>query len=369
MEDVSTTTPSPAAEAVEGATQAVEMAAEVILLSESPKRSRGRRLLLVGGALAAAGVAAVVVYRRFTGATDTGLDEETEIDTDTLALGWGEGVDVPEPQAVHTKDGAELAVWDVAGSGPDAPVVVLSHGWACGHETWIPVARRLHERGDRVVLYDQRGHGVSTRGTAPLDTETLAHDLEAVLEATDVRDAILAGHSMGGMAIMSLATLRPDILRERAKAIVLVSAAATSLSDLSMPSPQVVATIVGSRAMTLAMRSRGGHLLMRHVFGESPVQAHVDLTRELFAQCEGSVRGGYIVSLSSINLLDGIATLDLPTTVMVGSQDILTPPAKSDEIVETVPGAHLVTLEQRGHMLPLEDPDAVTDEIVRAVKG
>ncbi len=84
-----------------------------------------------------------------------------------------------------------------------------------------------------MVLYDQRGHGASTRGTAPLAIETLAHDLATVLDATDLRDAVLAGHSMGGMTIMSLATHRPDVLKERAKATVLVATAATSLGDRS----------------------------------------------------------------------------------------------------------------------------------------
>jgi non-heme chloroperoxidase len=61
--------------------------------------------------------------------------------------------------------------------------------------------------------------------------ETLAHDLEAVLEGTDVRDAVLAGHSMGGISIMSLAAHRPHVLKERAKATVLVATAATSVGD------------------------------------------------------------------------------------------------------------------------------------------
>ncbi len=73
--------------------------------------------------------------------------------------------------------------------------------------------------------------------------------------------------------------------------------------------------------------------------------------------------------MAAMNLLTGIATIDLPTTVMVGSRDTLTVPAKADEMVSTIPGARLVTLPDRGHMLPLEDPDAVSDEIMRAVKG
>jgi 3-oxoadipate enol-lactonase/4-carboxymuconolactone decarboxylase len=54
---------------------------------------------------------------------------------------------------------------------------------------------------------------------------------------------------------------------------------------------------------------------------------------------------------------------------MVGSRDRLTPPARARQMVAAIPGSRLVTLEGRGHMLPLEDPDAVTDEIIRAVKG
>jgi non-heme chloroperoxidase len=246
---------------------------------------------------------------------------------------------------------------------------VLPHCWGCSHEIWIPVARRLREQGHRIVLYDQRGHGASTRGTAPLAVDTLAHDLEAVLEGIDARDVVLAGHSMGGMTIMSLATHRPEVLKERAKATVLVATAATSVGDRSAPAARLAGAMIGSPLVTRAMRARNGHLFVRGVFGDDPVRAHLDLTRELFAGCHGAVRGNFLVALATMNLLEGIAAMDVPTTVMVGSRDTLTLPKKADQIVSTVPGARLVTLEGRGHMLPLEDPDAVTDEIVRAVKG
>ncbi len=220
-----------------------------------------------------------------------------------------------------------------------------------------------------MVLYDQRGHGASTRGTAPLAIETLAHDLTAVLEATDVRDVVLAGHSMGGMTIMSLATHRPAVLKERAKATVLVSTAATSMGDRSTRTARVAGSMVGSPLVTRAMQSKNGHVFVRSAFGENPVRSHMDLTRDLFGGCHGAVRGDFLRSISTMDLLDGVATMEVPTTVMVGTRDALTLPKKADQIVATVPGARLVTLPNRGHMLPLEDPDAVTDEIVRAVKG
>jgi pimeloyl-ACP methyl ester carboxylesterase len=68
-------------------------------------------------------------------------------------------------------------------------------------------------------------------------------------------------------------------------------------------------------------------------------------------------------------LLEGIATIGIPTTVMIGSRDRLTAPARADQMVASIPGARLVTLPGRGHMLPLEDPDAVTAEIERSFQG
>jgi pimeloyl-ACP methyl ester carboxylesterase len=95
----------------------------------------------------------------------------------------------------------------------------------------------------------------------------------------------------------------------------------------------------------------------------------MELTARLFGECNGAVRGGYLGAMASMNLLEGIATIDVPTTVLVGTRDRLTVPARADQLVATIPGARLVTLKDRGHMLPLEDPDTVADEIIRAAKG
>ena len=337
------------------------------LSASSKRRSRGRRLLLVGGLLAA-GAAAGVARRRLSG-PDSGSDAEDGSADERHALGWGADVTRPEHQIVRTPDGAELAVWDLPGDSPAAPVVVLPHCWGCSHEIWIPVARRLREQGHRVVLYDQRGHGQSTRGTAPLALDTLALDLEAVLEATDVHDVVLAGHSMGGMTVMALATHRPDVLRERAKAAVLVATSATAVSLGGPVSPERAGAFIGSPLVSRALLTKNGHLLVRTTFGAKPVRSHMELTRDIFANCDGKVRGDFVVSFAAMNLLEGIATMDIPTTVMVGTRDTLTVPKKADQMVSTIPGSRLVTLKGKGHMLPLEDPDAVADEITRAVKG
>jgi pimeloyl-ACP methyl ester carboxylesterase len=158
------------------------------------------------------------------------------------------------------------------------------------------------------------------------------------------------------------------VLRERAKATVLVATSATAILG-GVGSPERAGALVSSEFVTRALQSKKGYLLVRSVFGTKPVRAHVELTRDIFAACDGSVRGDFAVSMGYMNLLEGIAGIDVPTTVMVGTRDPLTVPKKADQMVSTIPGARLVKLQERGHMLPLEDPDAVTDEIVRAVKG
>ena len=329
---------------------------------------RSRRSLLALGA-AATLVGGAVAYKKVADARTRDLQPDTSpadgrSGADADELGWGPSGSPPSIR-LRTADGADLALWD-SGEGP---TVVLPHCWGCTHAIWVPVARRLVESGHRVVLYDQRGHGASSRGTAPLSIETLAEDFAAVLAARDVDDAVLAGHSMGGMTIMALATHRPEVLAARARAIVLVATAAADLGSGSLRAEWLAANFIASPAVSLALRSPAGHRFVRGVFGTDPARAHMDLTRTLFAETTPQVRAGFLSSMSAMNLLEGIATIGIPTTVIVGSRDRLTSPARADQMVRAIPEARLVTLPGRGHMLPLEDAEAVTAEILRAGQG
>ena len=321
-----------------------------------------RSLLTLGAAAALVGGAAA--FRKVASAHADHDAPELIPGEELEMLGWGM-LETPEELGVPTPDGARLAVWDV-GTGP---VVVLAHCWGGSHAVWVPVARRLVESGHRVVLYDHRGHGASSRGTASLSIETLSDDLAAVLRARNVTDAVLAGHSMGGMSVMALATYHPEILDRRARAIVLVGTAAADMGTGPAVLERFAAGFVASPAVSLALRSPGGHRFVRGVFGADPTCEHLELTRSLLAACAPLVRASFLAAVGTVNLLEGITTIGLPTTVVVGSRDRLTAPARSHQMVQAIPGARLVTLPDRGHMLPLEDADAVAAEIERSVKG
>src|SRR4051812_14842503 len=274
---------------------------------------------------------------------------EDAVTPDQLVLPAG------EQRKVETDDGALLAV-TVAGTGP---TVVLAHCWTGSREVWAPVAHRLVASGHRVVLYDQRGHGESTSGADGFTVPRLGADLRAVLEALDVRDAVLSGHSMGGMTIQSLALHHPDVLRDRVRAVVLVSTAASGLGG--SPADAVAARVVASRALERAMRSRVGHALVRGSVGRTPRHGHLVATRDLFVACPPDARAGFLGAMLAMDVREGHASIGVPTTVVVGSRDRVTPPRHAREMADSIGGARLVTLDDAGHMLPLEEPDAVAE--------
>jgi pimeloyl-ACP methyl ester carboxylesterase len=264
---------------------------------------------------------------------------------------------------VTTDDGAELAV-TVAGHGP---TVVLAHCWTGGREVWAPVAHRLLREGRRVVLYDQRGHGSSTVGSEGFSIRALGADLRAVLETVDGRDAVLAGHSMGGMTIQSLAAHHAGVLEERVAAIVLVSTAASGVGRGRGLGDAVAARVVGSQVLARAMGSRAGHAMVRGAVGSSVRRNHLVLTRDLFVACAPEARSGFLTAMQAMDLRRGIAAIDVPTTVLVGTRDRLTPPGRARELVEAISDAELVIVDGAGHMLPLEAPDEVADAILTVV--
>jgi aminoacrylate hydrolase len=106
---------------------------------------------------------------------------------------------------VRLEDGAELAL-DVHGAGQDLLLVTGLGGTAAFWEPVVaPLARRF-----RVIRFDQRGIGASTRGTAPVDIDRLAEDSFAVLDHVGARNTLLLGHSTGGVILQTMALIDPS---------------------------------------------------------------------------------------------------------------------------------------------------------------
>jgi pimeloyl-ACP methyl ester carboxylesterase len=289
---------------------------------------------------------------------------------------------------VHADDGVLLSVEEI---GPrDAPLtVVFVHGYALSMASWTFQRRTLaaelatangHRPDARLVFYDQRGHGSSGRGAADRSTiEQLALDLEAVLDARAPRGpVVLVGHSMGGMTIMGLAALRPELFGPRIVGAALVSTSSGNLAELNFGMPDLLTRlrvgVVPVAAWTMRHRPR---------FAERTRRLAADLvsavTRSLsFASADvDPALGHYVDAMIAGTPVDVIAEFypalagmdhtgsleplrRVPTLVLTGDKDRMIPREHSDRILEHLPAAEYVVVPDAGHLVVLEKPQAVT---------
>jgi pimeloyl-ACP methyl ester carboxylesterase len=268
---------------------------------------------------------------------------------------------------ITTDDGACLAVTVAGDPGATAPPVVLPHCWTGARAVNVPVARRLVAAGHRVVLYDQRGHGESTVGAEPTSVERLGDDLAAVVAGLDLRDAVLAGHSMGGMTVMALACRHPALVRDRVRGLALVATAAHGLAAAGRGRFWRV-VLWRHHLNRLMVRPRLGRRFVRGTFGLDPLPAHVEATRCLFVATPPDVRRECAEAIGAMDLRTALRAVDVPAVVVLGERDLMIVNVLTRAIVEHLPGAELVELPDAGHMLPLERADDVAAAIRRLAR-
>jgi pimeloyl-ACP methyl ester carboxylesterase len=300
---------------------------------------------LVGAGLVAVGVAGALygaeraVLRRIRGRPDPDA---------------GESFELPPGAAVRfpSHDGGTIAIRSV-GSGPP---IVLSHGVTLTNQAWVKQFESLPREGFRVVAFDQRGHGESELGTTGHSVDNLADDVRSVLQALDLRDVVLVGHSMGGVGVQAYAIRHRDHAAARVRGLVLMSTLAkvrtSRLRWFAGLGEQIAAR--GPDVGTLLQRRDIGLLLARIGFGVDPRPSHVELTRRMIAACAPETARAAPSALFRLDLTPALPTIELPTLVVCGTADLITPPAESRRIAELIPEARLELLPQAGHMPMLE---------------
>ncbi|GHH90630.1 alpha/beta fold hydrolase [Streptomyces capillispiralis] len=269
---------------------------------------------------------------------------------------------------VRSADGTRL---HVEVHGPDgAPAVVLAHGWTCSTAFWAAQIREL-AADHRVIAYDQRGHG-RTPASPDCGTDTLADDLEAVLTATLApgERAVIAGHSMGGMTIMA-ASARPAF-RAHAAAVLLCSTGSSRLVTESTVVPirpgrartWLTGRILGSRAPLGPVTPLARRILKYATMGPASDPHMVEACARIVHACPRTVRHAWSAVLHTLDLDHGVRQLRVPTEIVVGTADRLTPPVHARSLAAALPSCAGVTeLPGVGHMTPVEAPGQVTAKI------
>jgi pimeloyl-ACP methyl ester carboxylesterase len=321
-------------------------------------RTCAERAVRRSSRLAAAGVSLGAAY-----VLERALVKRWQVGPEEVA---GAGLSMPaevDHHFVPTGDGARLHVVE-AGSGQP---IVLIHGVTLGVGVWVRQFRALAGT-HRVLAFDLRGHGQSIGGTAGYSFERMADDLLSVLEERQVTGAVVVGHSMGGMVLQLAALRRADALKGRVAGIVLVATDAGPAIAGPFGRPiGMAAAAVGARAARFAER-RGRSVFRRSdlatwgarlSFGARPVPADVELVRSISAGVAPRAMAGLLGPLLSFDVRADLGRIDLPTMVVVGSRDVITPAHRARQIAERIPGARLEVLPGSGHLVMLERADAL----------
>jgi pimeloyl-ACP methyl ester carboxylesterase len=268
-----------------------------------------------------------------------------------------------ESATIPSHDGGTIHVV-TAGSG--APIV-LSHGVTLSVRTWIRQLETLPAQGFRIVAFDHRGHGESTVGDSGFSIDNLGDDIRSVVERLDLRDAVLVGHSMGGIAVQSFLIRHPEVAAERVKGVVLLSTLARV--PLSGARAKGLRTFI-DRVGTLAPDSTRlwgspnlGFVVARVGFGRDAKPSHVELVRRMMFECAADTRRESPRSLLGLDLTARLPEVRIPTLVIGGSADVIAPPAESRRIAKLIPGARLEIVAGGGHMLMLERTELI-DQLI-----
>jgi 3-oxoadipate enol-lactonase len=247
-------------------------------------------------------------------------------------------------------DGEEIA-YDVRGRGP---AVLLLHAFPLDSSMWDAQVEALAAT-HRVVRFDARGFGATPADDAPpLAMERIADDGAALLDQLWVGKAVVHGCSMGGYAALAFARRHPRLLA----GLVLQDTRAAADTPEARAGRATLAAKVLAEGSTAAAEA-----LLPRLVGETSHRERPELV--------AAVRERILASppRSVANALHGLAgradsrallpMLAVPTLVLVGAEDVLTPPDEARAMAAAIPGARLEVVPRAGHLANLENPDAV----------
>ncbi|MBM3661136.1 MAG: alpha/beta fold hydrolase [Actinobacteria bacterium] len=261
------------------------------------------------------------------------------------ALPFDEARHLPAPDGGHLFTTAH-------GHGP---TFLFVHGFAMTSRVWTKQFRDLPPSGFRTLAFDHRGHGASTAAMDETSVDNLADDVRVVVEGLDLRDSVVVGHSMGGMALLAFAVRYPEVAAARLRGMVLVGTAARlGAAQVPMLGRAFVPFTTGFVRSGTWSRSDWSGWAARLLFGKDPVPSQVDLARALLASAREETIVGCARALASFDLSDQLARVALPTLVVNGTADLLTTPGDARHLARGIPDARLELVSGAGHMLMLE---------------
>ena len=270
---------------------------------------------------------------------------------------------------ITTKDGTELYYKDWG----EGPVVTFSHGWPLNADMWDGQMLFLAQNGFRTIAHDRRGHGRSSQASSRNDMDGYADDLAELIEALDLTDVTLVGHSTGGGEVARYIGRHGTSRVARAVLIAAVPPLMLQTADNPEGIPMKVfddlrTSLFNDRSQTYRDFSRAFYGANRD--GSKVSQGVLDQFWRWSMQ--SGLKNAYesIKAFSETDFTEDLGKFDVPTLVLHGEDDQIVPvknsARKSAQLIE---GAIDIYFPGAPHGITATNQDEINAELLKFLRG
>lgn len=256
-----------------------------------------------------------------------------------------------------TLRGVEIE-YDVAGQRSGLPVVLI-HGFPFSREMWKPQVEAL-KKEHYVITYDVRGHGGSGTGDGQYTMEYFVDDLIGLLESLKLSSVVVVGLSMGGYIALRAFERHP----ERFRGLVLCDTKSEADNNDGK-----IRRAMQAKSVKWDGVEKFAEAFLKAVFHEKTFETNpgaVSLIRSVIEKTTSQSIAGTLIALAArTDSTSLLFTIKVPTLILVGQHDAVTPPSSSQAMAEKVPGAVMHVIPRAGHLSNLENPEEFNKHLLK----
>lgn len=243
----------------------------------------------------------------------------------------------------------KLTYWDNQAAAKNT--VVFLHGFPFDKTMWQPQLQVLQDHY-RVIALDVRGHGNSEAGDQPFSIELFADDLLTLLKTLEIEKAIVCGLSMGGYIALNAVTRFP----ERFKGLILCDT--NCFADSPEGKEKRMKTI---ESLPKIGMKRYAAESVKNLFAAHSLENKPEVVRKIQEIIENTPETTIVKTLQALanrkETCEQLSKLNLPTMILVGEQDAITPLSAAEVMWDYIVDSELFIVEQAGHIANLENSD------------